>query len=258
MKELFNTIFFNPLYNALIALIDVVPYADVGIAVVILTIIVKLILFPLSIKAVRTQVEMKIIQEPMEELKKKYKDDREKLGRAMLELYKEHKINPFSGFLLVLIQIPVILALYWVFLRGGLPDINFDILYSFVPVPEAVKMNFLGLIDIHEPRSVLLALTAAVSQFFQARLSFPKAEPIKEGSTPSLKDDMMKGMSFQVKYILPIFIFGISYTLVSAVALYWTVSNLFSIGQELYVRAHVRKPDESKVASKKEDDEDED
>jgi len=71
-----------------------------------------------------------------------------------------------------------------------------------------------------------------------------------------MKTDMMKGMSFQIKYVLPIVIFFISYSLVSAVALYWTVSNLFAIGQELYVRAKIRKPDENKIVKK--DDEDSD
>ena len=148
MKELFNTLLFEPLYNALVFLIGIVPGADVGIAVILLTIFVKLILFPLSKKAVHTQIKMKVLQKPLEELKEKYKDNREELAKKMIALYQEHKLNPLSSIALIFIQLPVIFALYWVFLRGGLPEINQDLLYSFVQVPEMINMNFLGLINV--------------------------------------------------------------------------------------------------------------
>lgn len=242
MKELFNTIFFEPLYNALIGLIDIIPGGDVGFAVIALTIIVKLILFPLSKSSVRTQLKMRQLQKPLEEIKEKFKDNREAMGRAMLDLYKEHKLNPFSGFLLILIQIPVILALYWVVWKGGLPLVNESILYSFIPTPETVNMLFLGVFPIDEAKNVVLALLAALTQHFQARLSFPKPEPRKAGATPSFQDEMMRGMNVQVKWVLPIFVFFISFGLASVVALYWTVSNLFMIGQELYIRRTIKNP----------------
>lgn len=241
MKELFNATLYQPLYNALIELIQILPWADVGIAVVLLTIIVKLILFPLSIKAVRTQVKMKTIQAPMKELQEKYKDDRETLGRKMLELYKEHQINPFSGFLLILIQIPVILALYWVFLKADFPSVNAELLYSFVAIPDIVNIHFLGLFDITNNHNIFLALCAAGTQFFQARFAFPKPEKLEEGVQSTFKDDLAKSMSIQIRYVMPVIIFFISYSLVAAISIYWTVSNLFAIGQELYVRKNVNR-----------------
>lgn len=244
MKELFNNLFFEPLYNALIGLIDIIPGGDVGFAVIALTIIVKLILFPLSKSAVRTQIKMRELQKPLEDIKTKHKDDREAMGRAMLELYKENKLNPFSGILLILIQLPVILALYWVIWKGGLPAINESILYGFVPTPDAINMDFLGLFNIAEAKSVTLAALAAVSQHFQARFSFPKQEPKPAGEKPTFQEDMMRGMSVQIKWVLPIFVFFISFGLASVVALYWTVSNLFMIGQELYIRRTIKKPAE--------------
>ncbi|MDA8611255.1 YidC/Oxa1 family membrane protein insertase [Candidatus Pacebacteria bacterium] len=256
MKELFNNLLFEPLYNALVFLIDIIPGADVGLAVVVLTIIVKLILFPLSKKAVHTQIKMRDLQKPLDELKEKYKNNREEMGRAMLELYKKHKINPFSGILLIFIQIPVILALYWVFLRGGLPEINTSILYSFVPAPDYVNMEFLGFLNIAEAKGFILALLAAVSQHFQARFSFPKQPPAPKGEKPSFKDDMMRGMGIQIKWVLPIVVFFISYGLISVVALYWVVSNLFAIGQELYIREKIKKPAEAEK-EKEESDRDE-
>lgn len=240
MKELFNTILFEPLYNALILLIDVVPFADVGIAVVILTVIVKLVLFPLSIKAVRTQVKMKTLQGPINELREKYKDDRQLQGQKMLELYREHNLNPFSGFLTILIQIPVILALYWVFLRGGFPAIQTDIVYSFVKIPEMMNVHFLGLFDVTENKNVVMALLAAGTQFFQAKYAFPKPEPKKEGEKNTFQDDLARTMSVQIKYVMPIIVFFIAFSLVSVISIYWTVSNLFAIGQEVYVRNKVR------------------
>jgi len=249
MKELFNTILFEPLYNALVFLIDIIPGADVGIAVIILTVIVKLILFPLSKSAVRTQIKMKALQKPMDDLKTKHKDNREEQAREMMKLYKDNKINPFSSIILIFIQIPVIFALYWVFLRGGLPVINTEIIYSFIKIPEMVNMQFLGIFDVGATKNIFLAFLAAITQFFQARYSFPKQDPKPKDANakPSFKDDMMKGMSIQIKYVLPVVIFFIAYSLISAAAIYWTISNLFAIGQEVYIRNKIRKPEEAKL-----------
>jgi YidC/Oxa1 family membrane protein insertase len=246
MKELFNLFLFDPLYNSLVFLINVIPGADVGVAVIVLTIIVKLILFPLSIKATRTNLKMKLIQKPLEEIKLKYKDNREEMGRAMLALYKEHKINPLSSFVVLLIQIPVVLALYFVFLKGGLPVINGEILYSFIHNPEIINMHFLGLVNVGESKSVVLALLAALTQHLQARFAFPKPEKKPEGHKNSFQEDMVKGMGVQIKYVFPFIIFFVSYSLISVAALYWTISNIFAIGQELYIRKTIRKPEEER------------
>lgn len=247
MKELFHNLLFQPLYNILVFLIDVIPGADVGLAVIALTVIVKLILFPLSAKAVRAQIQMKIIQKPLKEIQEKYKDKREEMGKEMLALYQKYKVNPFSGILVMIIQIPVILALYWVFLRGGFPEINQEWLYSFVPTPENVNMHFLGLFDVSHNNNLLMALLVALSQYFQARFSFPKPEPRDPSKPVSFQDDMMRGMQVQVKYVLPVIIGFVSYSLISVVSLYWIVSNLFAIGQEIYMRNHVRKPEEERT-----------
>lgn len=251
MKELFNDLFFIPLYNALVFLVDVIPGGDVGLAVIALTLIVKFVLFPLSKSAVRTSIKSREIQGELEELKTKHKDNREELGRSMLDLYKRNQINPFSGILLVFIQLPVILALYYVVSRSGLPSINSNLLYSFVSAPTNVDMTFLGIFHIAESKSIALALLAAITQHIQARLSFPKptdADKKKPKSDkPDFKEDLMKGMQIQIKWVLPVMIFAISYGLISVVALYWTISNLFAIGQELYIRETIKKPAQKKL-----------
>lgn len=233
MKELFNTLVHDPLYNALVGILDIGDWVNVGIAVIVLTLLVKFALFPLSLKAARTQRVMKELEEPMKEIKEKYKDDRETQGRKMLELYREKGVNPFSGFLTLLIQLPVILGLYFVFLKGGLPEIDTDTLYSFIPTPENVNMFFLGVIDM-AGKSLPLAILAGISQMFQAHLALPKQQPRKEGA--SFQEDFTRSMQMQMKFVLPVIVGVVAYIASAAVALYWITSNIFAIGQELHVK----------------------
>jgi YidC/Oxa1 family membrane protein insertase len=237
---LFNTVFFNPIYNGLVFLLNV-PFIDVGIAVILVTIIVKLILFPFSLKMVKTQLAVKALEPEISKLKEEHKKDKQEQARQTMALYKEKGVNPFSGFLLILIQIPVIFALYWVFLKGGLPEINMDILYSFIPIPENINMNLLGLIDVSK-KSILFALLAGATQYFQIKYSLP---PMKARTDKaSLKDDLARSFHIQMRYIMPIIVFGIAYAISAAVAIYWTTSNLFAIGQEIYVRKRIKNKSE--------------
>lgn len=249
MKFLFNTFLHNPLYNALVGLLDVIPGADIGVAVIILTIIVKLILFPLSATAVRTQIKMKEIDGELKEIREKYKDKREEMGKAMLELYRENKINPFASILTILIQLPIILALYFVFSRAGFPEINTEILYSFVPAPGQVNTNFLGFIDLTAGKNVLIALFAGVTQYIQMQVmmnNLNKKEDKSKSKEKSPMEDIAKTLQFQMKYIMPIVTFFISFGFVSVVGLYWTISNLFAIGQDVYVQKKIRGPLENR------------
>jgi YidC/Oxa1 family membrane protein insertase len=243
MADLFYALIFIPLYNALILFVDLLPGYDVGIAVVLLTIMVKLLLFPLSIKAVRTQLLMREIEEPMKKIREKFKDDRQKQGEEMLALYREKGVNPFSSILLLLIQIPIIFGLYWVFYKGGLPEIQVDLLYSFIPIPARVDMLFLGLIDM-AGKSAVLALLAGLSQFFQAKLSLPPLDPNPE---KGFRGEFARSMHLNMKYVLPIIVTVISYSISAAIALYWLTSNLFTIGQELYVRRRIKPTFEKKA-----------
>lgn len=237
ISGIFTVVFFNPLYNGLILLISVVPFADLGIAVILLTVFVKLILFPFSLKMVKTQLAVKQLEPEIAKLKEKHNGDKQEQARQTMALYKEKGVNPFSGFLLVLIQIPVIFALYFVFSRGGLPEINTDILYSFIPTPENINMHFLGLVDV-SARSVVFALFAGITQFFQIKFSLP---PLKERSNkPSIKEDLARSFHIQMRYVMPIIVFSVGYAISGAVALYWTTSNLFAIGQEIYVRKKIK------------------
>ena len=234
MSYLFNLFFYQPLYNGLIFLIGVLPWADIGIVVIVFTCVVKFILFPLSKKSVITQIKMKEIQPELDAIKEKYKENKQEQALKVMALYKERKINPFSGILLIFIQIPIIFALYFVFLKGGLPEIKTDLLYSFIKIPSQINISFLGFMDITQ-KSYLMAFLAAFTQFFQVKFAIPKTKKTNTKQN-SFKDDLAKSMSIQMKYILPIIIFFISRGLPAVVALYWTTSNLFAIGQEFYLR----------------------
>lgn len=235
---IWHTFFFDPIYNGLVFFINSVPNADVGIAIILITIVVKTVLLPLSLKAARTQKIMRELEPKLKVIKEKFKDKREEQAREMMALYKEVGLNPFASVLLLLIQIPLIIALYLSVYQGGgvaLPAINTDILYSFVLIPEKVNMIFLGLIDIAQ-KSLPLALLAGATQFIHAQLAFPKPEPRKENEVPDFKSDFARSMQLQMRYVLPIIITVVAYLFSGAVALYFTVSNIFQIGQELFIR----------------------
>ncbi len=229
MGELFSTLITTPLYNALVLIVSAVPSHDIGIAVIVLTVLVKFALLPLAAKASRTQYAMKRIEQPLLDIQKRYKDDRMLQAQKTMELYKEHKVNPFSSILVLFIQLPVILGLYWVFYKGGFPAIDVARLYDFVaPAISEVNMQFLSFLDLSE-RSILLAILAGVSQFFLAR-AMPV--PASLGEAGSLKAEFAKSMQVQIRYVLPVLIGVIAYTISAAVALYWIAGNIFGIVQE--------------------------
>lgn len=237
ISSIFNTFFYEPIYNGLIFLISIIPNTDVGIAIIILIILVKFIILPLSHKSIKTQAKTKNIEPEVKKLKDKYKEDKQEQARQIMELYKKHGVNPMTGCLLVLIQLPIILALYHVFLNG-IDEINTEIVYSFVKIPEIVNMNFLGIFDITN-KSMLLALLAGVLQFYQMKFSLP---PIQSNTNTNKKDDksfkaeFAKNMTTQMRYMIPVFMVFIAYSFSSAVALYLVVNSAFSIIHELIVR----------------------
>ncbi len=232
MSDLFHTYIFTPLYNGLVYLVDILPGHDLGLAVIVLTICVRVILFPLAKRAIKTQIAMKEVAPEIEALKVKHKDDPQEQARATFELYRTRGIKPFSSFFLLLIQLPILFGLYAVFARSGLPSVDPGVLYAFVPSPESVSVHFLGLLDITE-RSIVLALLAGLTQVVYARLSMGPRKPRPEGGTFS--SDLAHNFELQARYMLPAMITVFAYIASSAVALYLVTSNLFMIGQEFWM-----------------------
>lgn len=232
---LFHTIVYTPIYNALVYFVDIIPTHDIGVAVIIVTILVRIILWPLARRAVQSQMAMKQVAPEIEAIKKKFKDKPQEQSQAIFALYKERNIRPFAGFMVLLVQLPVLFGLYWVFARGGFPQVNAELLYSFVQLPEAVNMHFLGLIDM-AGHSVLLAVLAMIAQFAYTRLSMgPRgsATPV-ETVESSFSTDMARTFDFQARYILPGIVGLIGLTLPAVAPLYMTTASIFMIGQEYF------------------------
>jgi YidC/Oxa1 family membrane protein insertase len=238
-STIWHTFFFDPVYNGLIFFVNHVPGGDVGIAIILTTFVVKVILLPLSIKAVKTQKVIKDIDPKIKEIKSKVTDPQEQ-ARAIMELYKESGINPFASILLMFIQIPIIIALYLAVSNGGgvpLPGVNTALLYSFVPQPETITMFFLGFLNIAE-KSLPLAILAGITQFIHGQLSFPKL-PARDPNAPaSMKEDFGRNIQLQMKYVMPILIAVVAYTISAAIALYFVVSSITGILQELALKKH--------------------
>ena len=224
---------YTPLYNLMVALIDLVPSLDLGLYIILFTIIVKIILLPLALRAVKAQQAIKAIEPKVKELQEKYKDNRQELGVKLMALYKENQVNPFASFGLILVQIPIIFGLYYIVLRSGLPEIDPAKLYSFIPVPSYEPSPLLlSMIDV-TAKSLPLALIAGITQYIQTKIALP-ANNSDKAATP--QQQMMQTMMKQMQYVFPILIAVIAYILSAAVGLYFITSNLFHIGQELYVR----------------------
>ena len=234
---MFHQLFYKPMYNILVFILDILPTHDVALAVIVLTVFIKIVLLPLSHKMFKTQIIQRKIQPLINKIQEEYKDNRQMLGVKMLEIYKEYKLNPFSSILLMIIQIPIVFALYFVFANGGLPNINMADLYSFTPNVDTINHILYG-VDFTKA-NIMVGLLAALFQYIQIRLSLQNMTPVdKNKPNKDLKPEemMQKQMGFMMKYFIPILIFVASLKVSAAVALYWIVSSVFMIAQELYFR----------------------
>ena len=232
ISYLFHQLFFDPLYNLLIWLSVVLPDHSLGLAIIVLTLIVKIILLPLYHKTTTSQKKIKSLEPKLKELKEKHASNREAQARATMALYREHGINPLTSFWLLLIQIPIVLALFWVF-RDSF-DIRPEILYSFITPPALINATLFGL-DL-TTKNYLLAILVGASQFIQMRLAIPPIPPPTTSQERSFKNDFARSMNIQMRYVLPIFITLVSLGFPAALTLYWLTSNLFAIGHELFVK----------------------
>lgn len=243
MHTLWTTVFYQPIYNALIFIINNITWGDVGFAIIILTVTVKFILFPLTKKSIKSQILMKRIEPDLKRIKKDF-PNKEEQAKKTFELYKKYGVNPFSGCLVVILQLPVIFALYYVFYKGL--SLGAGPLYSFIHAPLDVHTKFLGLFDIHN-KSIVLAIVAGISQFIQGYLATPIkpkieiVEGVTEPTPKTFQEQLSDSMQMNIKYILPIFITFIAYSISAGVAIYWITSNIFTIAQEWYIRRTLAK-----------------
>lgn len=243
LGALFHTIVYEPLYNGLVFFIDVLPGHNIGLAVIALTIVVRLLLYPSSRKAIISQMKLKELQPEAEAIAKEYKDNRDERAKKTLELYRKKGVNPFAPIIPLFLQLPIIITLYYIFAGSGLPAIKAEYLYPFIGFPETASTNFFSLFDITE-KSWGIALVAGLSQFVQAYVYRKRTEVPKELQKPkgtSFQADFERSMNLQMQYVFPVLIVFFSHSLSAGIALYWTTSNLFSILQELSMHRVTRR-----------------
>ncbi|MBI2607333.1 MAG: membrane protein insertase YidC [Candidatus Doudnabacteria bacterium] len=222
MGNIFNTILVYPLLNLLVFFYNFIP--DLGVVIILVTVLVRLALLPSFHKSLKHQKAMQELQPKMNELKEKYKDDKEQQAKALMELYKVHKVNPLSSCLPMLIQFPILIALYFVFIQS-LNGETLQGIYGFIQAPESLNPLFLGFLDLSK-RNIILAVLAGGLQYWQGRMMAPR----NQGG-----DQMSKIFSYQTLYFFPFLTFIIGLQFPAGLPLYWVVTTLFGVGQQYFI-----------------------
>lgn len=236
----YNELLFRPLFNLLVGITNILPTHSVGVSTIVVTIIVRLILLPPSLHHARNlqknQTKMNAVKGDLKKIQKKYQNDQTKKAQATMALYKETGINPAAGCLPILIQLPILIALYRVFLIG-MGSETFSFLYPFVAQPETVKLSFLGL-DLAQP-SMQLALLAGIFQFTHMRL-FTSTAPQAPTAGNDQASQMTAAMQKNMAYIFPVMTVFIAIQFPAALALYWVASTIFGIVQQYFFKRFLK------------------
>ncbi len=234
MKQFFQVIFYQPIFNIFVGLYVLIP--DVGVVILVLTLLIKIILYPLTKKSITVQKSLSELQPKLEELKAQHKDNQQQLAQEKMKLYREHKVNALGSCLPILVQLPVFLALFYV-LRDGFSGSDFQMLYSFVPNPESINPVSFGLFDLGKP-SVVLAVLAGAAQFWQTKMMTRKRPPPEAGKGGK-DENMMTMMNKQMLYMMPVFTVIVGIQFPGGLALYWFLSTLFTgLQQMIQFRNH--------------------
>jgi len=226
---LFHIIFYQPLLNALILLYVFVAGRDFGVAIILLTIFIRLLLYPLMAESIRVQKVTNELQPKIKEIQEKYKHNKEQQATLHLQLLKDHNVNLFNSFFATLIQLPILVALYQVFINGLHAGVLVQ-LYSFVPNPDAIDPVFLHIIDLSKP-NVGLVLAAGILQFFQSKMFYP-APGTSGGTGQSKTSPMPSAMQKQILYVLPVATVLIFWNFPAALSLYWVITSACAIVQQ--------------------------
>jgi len=233
MLGFFHTILYQPIFNLFVGLYNLVPGNDVGIVILLITILIRLALYPSTNKSIKAQRNLQELQPKMEEIKKKYANDKQKQTQATMELYKNNKVNPFASCLPLLVQLPILIALYMV-MRDGLASTDLaKELYSFVVNPGQLDSVSFGFLNLAKP-SIVLAFLAGIAQFWQAKTMITKRPPQNAGS--GAKDEgMMAMMNKQMLYLMPVMTVVIGFSLPAGLTLYWFFSTLLTGLQQVFL-----------------------
>ncbi len=241
---MFNTFFLAPVYNIVVFFLNLFPSHDIGVAIILTTILIKLLLLKLNLSSQKSSYLIKDAQEELSTIKKKYGDNKQKIAEETMKIYKEKKIKPFSSFLILLIQIPVFFALFYVFRDGGV-ILREDLIYSFNTFPETVKNLAFGFMNLSQKYIWVGILTGITTFILSKRQSLgltnnKKEEKQRDSKTQDFQEVFAKTMQMQMKYFLPV-ISGVSAAVLpSAIGVYWTVNNILSIFQDIYIKKKLK------------------
>lgn len=235
LSTIYNTILTQPLFNLLVFFYNIL-WNDIGLAIVVVTVIIRLILYPSFQHQLKSQKRLQQIQPKVQEIREKHKDNPEKQSRAIWELHKTEGVNPLGSCLPIIIQLVVLIALYRVF-REGLNGEALENLYSFVSNPGKINPVSLGFLNLAD-HNIWLAAVTGVVQFMQSKLMAamqPKPQPGSDDKAAAMTSMMSK----QFLYVFPILTVVIGAQLPAGLVLYWFITTLFSVVQQFTI---MRKP----------------
>lgn len=257
---MFDIILVKPLVNALVALYSLFPFHDFGLAIILLTVIIRGVLWPLQSQTLRSQKALNKLQPEIKKISEKYKNDPKKVQEMTLELYKEKEVNPLSSCLPSLIQLPLLFALFYALIKfkdpnfinlsdpnSGLPAYLYPWLKDLGFVKSALSQPFttklFGLVDLAKPYAVL-AVIAGATQFLQTKLMTPKNQDAGQAA---------KTMNMML-YMFPALTVFIGLTLPAALPLYWIItSGAAALQQYLIMHRDVEELDKEAIIEIKED-----
>lgn len=239
---LFNTILYRPIFNFLVFLYNIIPGHQLWLAIIILTIVIKVILLPISYQAAKSRKKQSLLQPKIKEIQKKYKDKTEQ-SRELMKLYKENKANPLSGCLPLIIQLIVVIALYRAFMNIFKPE-SFSALYSFVSNPGTINVFMPFHIDL-SVKNYAIAIIAAIAQFFSSK-TMMQLTPSSLSSTSEKQEVFQKTMQKQMTFFAPLMTLFIGMSFPSGVTFYWAVNSILELIQNLLINKRIYGKDNRK------------
>ncbi len=233
MSSIFHTILYQPIFNLFVFLYNILPGHDLGLVILIITILIRLVLYPLTKAQINAQQSAKVLQPKIEAAKKQFANDKQAQSQAIMQIYKEHKVNPVSGCLPIIVQLPILIALYYV-LRDGLVSANLqNTLYSFIHNPGQINTVSLRIFDLAHP-NIILAILAGAAQFWQAKLMMGKNPSVPK--IPGAEDEgMMNIMNKQMLYMMPVLTAIIGMRLPAGLTLYWFFGTVLMALQQIFL-----------------------
>jgi YidC/Oxa1 family membrane protein insertase len=241
--NLWDLLLYRPIYNTLILCTTFLPGHDLGWSIIFLTLLIRIILLIPNQRMMEQQKRMQKLQPKIAEIQKRYEGDQQKIGEETLKLWKEHKVNPLGSCLPVLIQMPVLIALYYA-IGNGLDVGSTYFLYEPLKQVniESINAMFLNILDLSKPNVYVLPIIIGVLQFIQMKLALNLAKKKKEHlqgkqekKEEKTKTDPSAAMGKSMTYIFPVLIALMTAGFPAGVGLYWGVSTIFAILQQMWV-----------------------